>query len=262
MQATLRRYQLLEARHAIGWVQLISLLVGFVIVIGTALFIPLLPTAVNAFMERAFLIQGLGAVILVNVYTGIYFMAFFGGVAGLMRALVEPRENRSLEMLLSKPISRRAFLLARAGPVLLAASVVGVGMSLVTGLVVRPFTGEGAAVSVMGAIGSGLIFTALSVLLLAVLVIPLLWVRDAFQGFIIAFALWMIPMIPTVVLLYRPDLYEGRELLRDLIVLGPNLLWFDASVPGLAVLALTVALVGSWGVLLLGARVFERTELR
>lgn len=262
MQATLRRYRLLEARHALGAVPLVSLLVGIAVVFLTAMLIPLLPAAVNSFMERAFLIRGLGAVILVNEYAGIYFMAFFGGAAGLLRALVEPRENRSLELLLSKPISRRAFLMARVGPVLLSSMAVGAEMSLLTGLAVRPFTGEGSSVSVAGAIGSGLVFTALAVLLLCVLVIPLLLVRDAFQGLLIAFLMWMVPLIPTVLLLYRPDLYEGRERLRDVLVLGPNLVWFDASVPSLTALALAVAFVGSWGALALGTRVFERAELR
>ncbi len=262
MRASLRRYRLLEARHAVGWVPLVSLLMGVAIVVFTAVLIPLLPTAVNAFMERAFLIRGLGAVILANEYIGIYMLTFFCGAAGLMRALVEPRENRSLEMLLSKPISRRAFLMARVGPVLLSSTAVGVVMSLATGLVVRPFTGEGSTVSVAGAIGSGLIFLALAVLLLSVLVVPLLLVHDAFQGLLIAFMLWVAPMFPTVVLLYRPDLYEGRERLRDLIVLGPNLLWYDASVPLLTAIALLVAFVGSWGALVLGARVFEHSELR
>jgi hypothetical protein len=147
-------------------------------------------------------------------------------------------------------------------PVLLASMGVGAVMSLLTGLAVRPYTGEGSTVSVAGAIGSGLIFTALAVLLLCVLVLPLLLVRDSFQGLLIAFVLWMLPLIPTVVLLYRPDLYEGRERLRDLLVLGPNLLWFDASVPRLTATALAVAFVGSWGALALGTRVFERAELR
>ncbi|MFL5353169.1 hypothetical protein [Archangium sp.] len=262
MQATLHRYRLLEARHAIGWGLLVFLLVGLGIVAFTAVLIPLLPAAVNAFMERAFLIRGLGAVVLLNEYTAVSVLTFFFGATSLMRALVEPRENRSLELLLSKPISRRAFLVARVAPILLATWAVGAGMSLAMGLLVRPFTGEGATVSVAGAIGSGLILTAESVLLLSVLVVPLLRVRDAFQGLLIAFALWMLPMIPTVLLLYRPDVYEGRERLRDLIALGPNLLWFDASVPVLALVALAVALVGSWGALGLGARVFERTELR
>ncbi|HYO67572.1 MAG TPA: hypothetical protein VEU33_15970, partial [Archangium sp.] len=122
--------------------------------------------------------------------------------------------------------------------------------------------GEGSSVSVVGAIGSGLIFTALAVLLLCVSVGPLLLVRDAFQGMLVAFLIWMLPMIPTVVLLYRPDLYEGRERLRDLLVLGPNLLWFDASVPLLTAIALAVAFVGCWGALALGTRVFEQAELR
>jgi ABC-type Na+ efflux pump permease subunit len=262
MQATLRRYRLIEARHALGWLPLVSLLVGIAVVLSTAMLIPLLPAAVNAFMERAFLIRGLGAVVLVNEYVGIYFMAFFGGAAGLLRALVEPRENRSLELLLSKPISRRAFLMARVGPVLLSSTAVGVVMSVLTGLAVRPFTGEGATVSVVGAIGSGIVFTALAVLLLCVLVIPLLLVRDAFQGLLISFLMWMVPLIPTVLLLYRPDLYEGRARLRDVLVLGPNLIWFDASVPLLTAIALAVAFVGSWGALALGTRVFERVELR
>lgn len=262
MDAPLRRYRLLEARHALGWLPLVSLLVGIAVVVFTALFMPLFPTAVITFMERAFLIQGMGAVILANEYVGIYMLAFFCGVTGLMRALVEPRENRSLEMLLSKPISRRVFLMARVGPILLASSAVGVGMSLVLGLVVRPYTGEGSNVSFAGAVGSGLIFTALAVLLLCVLVVPLLLVRDAFQGLLIAFAMWILPMFPTAVLLYRPDLYEGRDRLRDLIVLGPNLLWYDASVPLLTAIALAVAFVGSCGALVLGTRVFERAELR
>jgi hypothetical protein len=262
MQATLRRYRLLEARHALGWLPLVSLLVGIAVVVFTALVMPLFPTAVITFMERAFLIRGMGAVILVNEYIGIYMLAFFGGVTGLMRALVEPRENRSLEMLLSKPVSRRVFLMARVGPILLASTAVGVGMSLVLGLVVRPYTGEGSNVSIEGAVGSGLIFTALAVLLLCVLVVPLLLVRDAFQGLLIAFAMWIVPMFPTAVLLYRPDLYDGRDRLRDLIVLGPNLLWYDTSVPLLTAIALAVAFVGSCGALVLGTRVFERAELR
>ncbi|QRK06331.1 hypothetical protein JQX13_40525 [Archangium violaceum] len=262
MQATLRRYRLLEARHAVGWVPLLSLFVGIILVVLTAALIPRLPTAVNAFMERAFLIRGLGAVILLNEYIGIYFLAFFCGATGLMRALVEPRENRSLELLLSKPISRGAFLVARVGPVLLASTVVGVAMSLATALLVRPFTGDGATVSVAGALGSGLVFTALAVLLLSVLVVPLLRVRDALQGFLIAFVLWLVPVLPSAVLLYRPDLFDGRERLRELIVLGANFIWFDASMPLLGVIALAAAFVASWGALVLGARVFERTELR
>ncbi|QRO02088.1 ABC transporter permease [Archangium violaceum] len=262
MQASLLRYRALEARHAIGWALLVSLFMGVAVVLLTGVLIPLLPAPVNAFMERAFLIRGLGAVVLVNEYMGIYLMPFFAGASALMRALVEPRENRALEMLLSKPISRRAFLEARVGPILLASALVGLVMTLTTALIVRPYTGEGASVSVAGTIGAGLVLTSLAVLLLAVLVIPLLLVRDAFQGLLIAFLLWMVPMLPTAVLMYRPDLFEGHERLRELSCLGPNLLWFDAAMPRLGLLAVGVAVVASWGALVLGARVFERTELR
>jgi ABC-type Na+ efflux pump permease subunit len=262
MRASLLRYRALEARHALGWAPLVALIVGLAAVVFTAEIMPLLPTQVITFMERAFLIHGMGAVVLVNEYIAIYLLPFFTGAVGLMRALVEPKENRSLEMLLSKPLSHRVFLEARVGPVLLTSAVVGVIMAVATGLVVRPFTGEGASVSVAGAIGSGLFFTALAVLLLALLVVPLLLVRDAFQGLLIAFGVWVVPMMPSAALLYRPDLFEGKERLRDLIVLGPNLIWFDTSMLRLGGLAMVVALVASWGAFVLGARVFERTELR
>jgi ABC-type Na+ efflux pump permease subunit len=261
MHIPLLRYRLLEARHCLGWIPLVSLLTGVVLTVLTVRFIPLLPPAVNAFMERAFLIQGLGAVILLNAYIGIYLMVFFCGATGLMRALVEPRETRSLEMLLGKPLSRRAFLGARVTPLLLVSAAVGVVMTLTLGLVVRPFTGPHASVSVLGTLGSGLALTALAVLLLAVLVLPLLRVRDALQGLLVASVLWMVPMLPTAVLLYRPDLYEGRERLRELIALGPNLVWFDTAMPWVGVLAFLGAAVASWGLLALGARVFEHTDL-
>lgn len=262
MQASLLRYRSLEARHAIGWAPLVALLVGLAAIVFTVELMPLMPEQVITFMERAFLIQGLGAVVLLNEYIAIYLVPFFTGAVGLMRALVEPKENRSLELLLSKPLSRRVFLEARVGPVLLVSALMGVAMTVATALVVRPFTGEGASVSVAGALGSGLFFTALAVLLLALLVVPLLLVRDAFQGLLIAFGVWLVPMMPSAVLLYRPDVFEGKERLRDLIVLGANFVWFDASMLRLGLLAMAVALVASWGALTLGARVFERMEPR
>jgi ABC-type Na+ efflux pump permease subunit len=262
MRTALLRYRSLEARHAAGWIPGVSLLVGIAVVLLTAWLIPLLPAQVNTFMERAFMIRGLGAVVLVNQYVGIYLLPFFAGAAGLMRVLVEPRENRSLEMLLSKPISRRVFLEARVAPVLLSSALVGVVMTGVTALAVRPLTGEGSSVSVAGTLGAGLILTSLAVLLLALLVVPLLLVRDSFQGLLIAFLVWVGPMMPSALLIYRPDLYEGRERLRELIALGPNLIWFDASMLRLGLLAVVVALGLAWGALMLAARVFERTELR
>ncbi len=261
MRIPLLRYRLLEARHCLGWIPLVCLLTGIVITVLTVALIPRLPPAVNAFMERAFLIQGLGAVILLNAYIGIYLLVFFCGATGLMRALVEPRETRSLEMLLGKPLSRRAFLGARVTPLLFASAAVGVVMSLTLGLAVRPFTGPHASVSVPGALGSGLALTALAVVLLAVLVLPLLRVRDSLQGLFVASVLWLVPVAPTAVLLYRPDLYEGRERLRELIALGPNLVWFDPVMPRVGAAALLVAAGACWGLLALGARVFEHTDL-
>src|SRR5215510_425836 len=59
-------------------------------------------------------------------------------------------------------------------------------------------------------------------------------------------ALWLSTSIPTAVLLYRPDFYEGREALANLVVM-PSLLWHDATIawlgPFLFAAALTISLL-------------------
>ena len=261
MPSALRRYRALEARQAFGWAPLAGLLVGLLLIGLCSLLLPRLPASAIALMERMMLIRGMGAVVLVNDYLAIYFVAFFVGAAGLMRALVEPREERSLEVLLSKPLSRRVFLSARVGPVLLAAAAVGLGMTLATGLAAVPYAAE-EGVSVLGALGAGVVLSALVVLLLALLVLPLLLVRDTFQGFLAAFGFWMGPMVPLVTLIYRPDVFGGHEWLRVLLAMPANLIWFDAAMPVTALVLLAVALGTSWLALGLGARLFERIELR
>jgi hypothetical protein len=70
-----------------------------------------------------------------------------------------------------------------------------------------------------------------------------------------------VSVAPTAVLLYRPELDEGRERLRELSALGPHLVWFDPAMPRVGAVALFVAAGACWGLLALGARVFERTDL-
>ena len=108
----------------------------------------------------------------------------------------------------------------------------------------------------------GLRIAALCLLLLSLLVVPLLLVKDSFQGLIIALVVWMPTMIPCSVLIYRPDVFEGREELRNLTSLPANLLWFDMHMPRLAPVLLAVALLVARLTLALGARVLERTEPR
>ncbi len=261
MPSALRRYRALEARQAFGWVPLAGLLVGLLLIGLCSLLLPRLPASAINLMEQVMLIHGMGAVVLVNDYLAIYFVAFFVGAAGLMRALVEPREERSLELLLSKPLSRRAFLSARVGPVLLAVATVGLGMTVATGLSAVPYAAE-EGVSVLGALGAGLVLSLLVVLLLALLVIPLLLVRDTFQGYLAAFGFWMVPMVPVAVLIYRPDVFVGNESLRALLAMPANLVWFDAAMPVTSLILLVVAIGISWLALGLGARLFERTEPR
>lgn len=261
MQASLRRYRLLEARYSLGWATPLGVLLGVLMVMVCNILVPRMPATALGLLERTMLLRGVGAVTLVNDYLGVYFITYFIGVSGLLRALVEPREQRSLEVLLSKPLPYRVFLEARVRPVLLSAGVVGGAISLAQGLAAIPFLHEG-AVSIAGAVGSGLALTALSVALLCVAVVPLLRVRDTFQGLVVAFAVWMVTMLPGIALMYRPDVYEGREQVRNLLAVPANMIWFDAYMPYVAVGMLAVALGASRLALALGARVLERTELR
>jgi len=85
--------------------------------------------------------------------------------------------------------------------------------------------------------------------------------RDAFHALLVGSLVWLLPLMPTAVMIYRPDVYEGRAVLRSVITL-PSLVWHDAAAAwaGPLVLILVAPLCALF--VRIAGRVLERTDTR
>lgn len=220
---------------------LLMALVGVACVLFNHLILPRFPAGVIAFMRRGFVLEDLAGVLLFNDLIGVYFPTFFVGLAGSLGVVVTAREEQRLELLLAKPVRAADFVAARMVPVLASTAGVGLAIAVATALAAALHTGVGTSVSPAGALGGGLALTGLAVVLIAALQIPFVRVRDPFVGLLVAAGLWLATVIPTAVLLYRPDAFAGRPALLHAIAM-PSLIWHEATLAWLGPLVLALAL--------------------
>jgi hypothetical protein len=219
---------------------LLMLLIGLASVLSNHLVLPLFPARVIEFMERGFRLEDLSGVLALNDLMAVYFPVFFFGVSSSFGAVLLPREEHRLELLLAKPVAAEDFIAARTIWTIAWMVVIGTGISMASAAAVA-VNGAGASVTPAGTSGGGLALTGIAVLLVAALQIPFVLLRDPFQGLLVASALWLATSIPTAVLLYRPDFYAGREVLANGIVI-PSLLWHHSTISWLGPLLLATAL--------------------
>jgi hypothetical protein len=217
-----------------------------------------LPERVIRFMEAAFRVRGMAAVLLVNDLLAVYLTAFFAGLAGLLASIVALREESRLEILLAKPITPRLLVAARVWPVLASSGVAGVAVAATTAISIRRHVVAPDMVTATGALGGCLFLVALALVLLAALLPLLVRIRDGFHAFLVGSVVWLVPVLPSAVLIYRPDLFVDRELLRDAVVLA-SLVWHDAELAWIGPLALACAPLCCAGLVVVAGRGLART---
>jgi hypothetical protein len=261
---SLRSYFMLEARHAPLRAPVIAAIAGAAIVAFTHALLPLLPAVAIDLMKRGFLLEDMAGVFLINDFMAVYFAAFFVGASGLLPVVVTAREEHRLELLLAKPIRASDFLAARTYPVIGAALAVGAFTSAACAVAIAPLAGSsvsaaGSSVSAAGALGGGLFLTAIVVVQLGALSAVFVRMRDSFHALLVACAAWFLLMMPTATLLYRPDVFEGREALTRWTVMA-SLIWNDAAVAWLGPIALAVAVLISLALVRAAGALLERTD--
>jgi hypothetical protein len=198
------------------------------------LLLPAVPRQALEVLEVGFTLHGLRAVLVLNDLLAVYTVVFFLGVALLHDAVVSPAETHELGIWLSKPVTRAQLLRLRATPPLAAAAAVGVLMSALTALSAAAFAPDGGSTP-LGALLGGVVLTAGTVALLTATLSLQVVANDGFQAVLGAVLVWMLPLLPGSVLLYRPDvLPPGAEAW----ILPANLVRADAGLAaGPAVLA-------------------------
>jgi ABC-type transport system involved in multi-copper enzyme maturation permease subunit len=255
----LRDHLLREWRYAPRRAPIIMALVGIACVLFDHAVLPLFPARAIDFMKRGFQLEDLAGVLVLNDLMAVYFPTFFVGLASSLGVVLMAREEHRLELLLAKPIRASDFVAARTLPVLAWTAMVGLAISTSSAIAVALHTGVGTSVSPGGAFGAGVAATALAIVVIAALQIAFVRIRDPLMGLLVASALWLSTIIPSAVLLYRPDLYEGRDGLADGIVMS-SLLWHEATLAWLGPLSLIAALPVAALLARAAGAVLERTD--
>lgn len=223
----------LRARH------LGLLLLGVAIAVVDAVSTPRLPVFALDFLRSSLRLESMADLILVNDYLGLYMIVLFAGAFELMRVYVGPAEARELDLYLAKPIGRAHFIAARSAPALLATLVVGAGISIANAVTLQLWLGDVALVPILAA---GVLITAFVLVLLAALNLAYLWLREVEHAVLLAFGFAIAPLLSTSVLIYRPDLFAGREL-GMMSAFPASLLWHGGVSMATALFALAGALV-------------------
>lgn len=226
-----------QIRHAV------VLAVLSVMGLGLAFWLPAFPDSVRQFFARVFQLPGWPEIVVANGLTGILFFVFWVGAFDVFTITVVPREERTLDLYLAKPLSRRQYMLGRLIPIM--ATITGLG--IVAAVVLwMALASAGLGFPLPAYIGASAIVIAWTVCLVAITNVAVLFVHETYSAALTAFAVMMVALLPDSIYMYRPDVFAGAPLLRSLIVFPLTLMWnldFTASWGfGLAGLLVIVAL--------------------
>ena len=99
--------------------------------------------------------------------------------------------------------------------------------------------------------------TAIVLVQLTALSIVFVRLVESMNAVLLALLVALVPMLPSAVFLYRPDVFAGRPELAAVTVLA-NLVWYDATMAWLGPLLLLVALVCALVGVRAGGRLLQR----
>jgi len=239
-----------------------GILVGFNLLTAflVSFILPRMPENVFAFLARFFKMNNQTEMILLNDYLGLYVVVFWVAFFEYLNIFVIPAEEGYLQLLLSKPLTKRQYLLSKLFPAL--SSALGWGLFLMAG------TGLGIAL-INGLndfqLGNYLVISGICVtlaLLMGFLTLFLLfWFKDTYNAILIGFSVWLIPILPSALYMYRPDIFVAIPWLRWLLVFPANLIWLGDQSKILALWLIPVLGLLSIGLVLLSAAMWESQDI-
>lgn len=240
----------LEAKTTLGIRHLAMLVLVSLLGILLAFWLPLFPESIFRFFVRVFHLSNWAEIVFANDLTGLFFFVYWIGVFDVLTIVVVPREERYLDILLSKPLSRRAYMLAKLLPVMAKATGIGVIAAAFhwAGLVAARLPYD--PLAFFGAVS---ITIGWAVLLIGLVNLIVLDARDSYTAVLIAFVPMFVSMFPGMISMYRPDIFDGRPTLKDTIVFPMNLIWHKGlsghwgAVLASLMLALAISLAGVAG---------------
>ncbi len=158
-----------------------------------------------------------------TISPGLFFLLYWIGVFDVLAIYVVPLEQRQLDLLLSKPLTRRQYLLARLAPVV--AVMIGLGgvAAAVSWLALAP---AGLSYDPIAYAGAAAAVIATVVALVCLVNLAALYARETYTALVIAFVPLAAALLPGMFYMYRPDLFNDAPLMRDFVVFPLNLVWY------------------------------------
>jgi hypothetical protein len=197
-------------------------LFGAVSILGTVWAVPRLPEGVLTVLSLSLAVEGLPALVLVNTLLAVWFVAYFVGAVVVLRAIPAPRAEGGLDILLVKPVPPAVFVWSRVLPALGLCAAVGLALSVTQLLGMWGLLG--ADLSAAGVLGVGLTTVAISIAQLGALTALTARTTELAGALGVAIAVFMAPLTPTSVFIYRPDLFPAEGIHRTLFVAPTNLI--------------------------------------
>src|SRR5262249_40858587 len=162
-----------------------------------------------------------------------------------------PFEEGYLAILLSKPLTRRAYMAAKLLPILLVMIVIAVVTAAVHWLALPV---AGLAYEPSGYAAAPAVIVGWTVCMVALVNVLILRARDTFSALLIPFIPAIVSMFPRLIYMYRPDVFADVLALRATVVFPMNLVWYPEVAihwgPPLATLLLCLAValtaLASW----------------
>lgn len=251
------RLLLWQSRSLLG-VRHLLVLVGLCLLGSMAFWLPTFPAAVARLFDRAFHLADWSEVVLANDLTALFFFVYWIGVFDALTVVVVPREVRTLELVLSKPIRRSSYVLAKLLPILGAALAIG---ALAGGAHAAGLAAAGLGYPIRPLVGATCVVVGLAVLLVALVHLLIIPSRDSYTALLVAFVPMLLVLFPAMIYLYRPDVFAGSPALKELVVFPMNLIWHKDAMArwGAPIGALLVA--ASIPLAVLAGRRLERREV-
>jgi hypothetical protein len=247
-----------ELREAFGRQIVATFVAASLLGLLLALWLPHWPETIYQFFLRVFYLRNWSEIVLANDYCGLFVLIYWVGIFKLLRVYMVPKEERYLELLLSKPLSRRDYLLARLIPIIFSTIAAGSGAGAIHGLCAAALGLDVEPRSFSVTVG---VIVALSVCLIGLVNLLILFTNDSYTALLVAFLPMMITFFPGITFMYRPDVFEAAPALRDILVFPLNLIWY----PGFArqwgaAIAVGFLLVAT-GLVLVAGSLLERKDV-
>jgi ABC-type Na+ efflux pump permease subunit len=239
-----------ELARAFGWRHAVVIVCMALMGVVLAVWLPTLPESVFRFFRRVFQLPSWPEIAVANDMAGLFFFVYWIGVFDVLAIYVQPLEERRLDLVLSKPLTRAEYLWAKLVPIVL----VVVALFLIGALAhCLALQAAGLAYPLRALGGANFALLAWTILLVCLINLIVLSVRDTYTALLVAFVPMLVTILPGTIYMYRPDIFESVPRVRDLVVFPLNLVWFQAFsanwgfLLGTLFLALAAGLVAAAG---------------